>query len=105
MPGAAMLAARGAQAAGAGYVVVAGPGAASGGPDSVIQRQTDELELEQLLEDGRIGAVVVGPGLGRDREASVRVDAALGSEEHTSVLQSLMGISYAGSCVKKKKHN
>src|SRR3546814_18360267 len=30
MPGAAMLAARGAQAAGAGYVVVAGPGAASG---------------------------------------------------------------------------
>src|SRR3546814_13708294 len=77
MPGAAMLAARGAQAAGAGYVVVAGPGAASGGPDSVIQRQTDELELEQLLEDGRIGAVVVGPGLGRDREASVRLDAAL----------------------------
>src|SRR3546814_14058637 len=54
MPGAAMLAARGAQAAGAGYVVVAGPGAASGGPDSVIQRQTDELELGQLLEDGRI---------------------------------------------------
>ncbi|API58988.1 bifunctional ADP-dependent (S)-NAD(P)H-hydrate dehydratase/NAD(P)H-hydrate epimerase [Tardibacter chloracetimidivorans] len=77
MPGAAMLAARGAQAAGAGYVVVAGTGAAPGGPDSVIQRQTDELELEQLLEDGRIGAVVVGPGLGRDREASVRLDAAL----------------------------
>src|SRR3546814_19454228 len=72
-----MLAARGAQAAGAGYVVVAGTGAAPGGPDSVIQRQTDELELEQLLEDGRIGAVVVGPGLGRDREASVRLDAAL----------------------------
>src|SRR3546814_19422104 len=78
MPGAAMLAARGAQAAGAGYVVVAGPGAASGGPDSVIQRPPEALELEQLLEDGRIGAVAVGPGLDREsvvsgKSGSVRV--------------------------------
>src|SRR3546814_4027606 len=29
----------------------------------------------------------------------------LRSEEHTSELQSLMRISYAGFCLKKKKHN
>src|SRR3546814_2891372 len=31
--------------------------------------------------------------------------AARGSEEHTSELQSLMRISYAVFCLKKKKHN
>src|SRR3546814_2073761 len=33
------------------------------------------------------------------------VPAALRSEEHTSELQSLMRISYAVFCLKKKKHN
>src|SRR3546814_3170897 len=44
---------------------------------------------------GRLGAdlVVVGPG----------VAAAVRSEEHTSELQSLMRISYAVFCLKKKK--
>src|SRR3546814_8341180 len=32
------------------------------------------------------------------------VDPALRSEEHTSELQSLMRLSYAGFCLKKKKH-
>src|SRR3546814_1864749 len=34
-----------------------------------------------------------------------RLDEALRSEEHTSELQSLMRISYAVFCLKKKTHN
>src|SRR3546814_2074553 len=50
--------------------------------------------------------------LGRDRIGDVRIDpmatgrglvAELRSEEHTSELQSLMRISYAVFCLKKKK--
>src|SRR3546814_3238788 len=37
------------------------------------------------------------------RLAGPRILAALRSEEHTSELQSLMRISYAGFCLKKKK--
>src|SRR3546814_7530167 len=33
------------------------------------------------------------------------LDVALGSEEHTSELQSLMRISYAVFCLKKKQYN
>src|SRR3546814_10279216 len=36
---------------------------------------------------------------------SAGVGCALRSEEHTSELQSLMRISYAVFCLKKKKHN
>src|SRR3546814_5003931 len=36
---------------------------------------------------------------------SGRADDILRSEEHTSELQSLMRISYAVFCLKKKKHN
>src|SRR3546814_8222633 len=35
----------------------------------------------------------------------IGADSSLRSEEHTSELQSLMRISYAVSCLKKKKHN
>src|SRR3546814_1897563 len=34
-----------------------------------------------------------------------QIDLAVRSEEHTSELQSLMRISYAVFCLKKKKHN
>src|SRR3546814_16164205 len=37
--------------------------------------------------------------------ANARSAAAMGSEEHTSELQSLMRISYAVFCLKKKKKN
>src|SRR3546814_6130356 len=51
--------------------------------------------------DGGAGPVAVaGAGAARRRPAAVR------SEEHTSELQSLMRISYAVFCLKKKKiHN
>jgi hydroxyethylthiazole kinase-like uncharacterized protein yjeF len=86
MPGAAMLAARGAQAAGAGYVVLAGEADHVTEPASIIQKRAGAADLELLIEDKRIGAVVIGPGLGRDREASVRLDAALSDISHPLVL-------------------
>src|SRR3546814_4311250 len=46
-------------------------------------------------EDMRQGSIVL---------ASLLLDAANRSEEHTSELQSLMRISYAVFCLKKKKH-
>src|SRR3546814_2920759 len=39
-----------------------------------------------------------------ERQASLFVRAKVRSEEHTSELQSLMRISYAVFCLKKKKH-
>src|SRR3546814_8759739 len=41
----------------------------------------------------------------RDDILALRVDEELRSEEHTSELQSLMRISYAVFCLKKKKRN
>src|SRR3546814_8139401 len=41
----------------------------------------------------------------RDRAVSCRRRQETRSEEHTSELQSLMRISYAVFCLKKKKHN
>src|SRR3546814_9182405 len=48
---------------------------------------------------GRIGVVP-----GRDHAAGGDVDAVARSEEHTSELQSLMRLSYAVFCLKKKTH-
>lgn len=79
MPGAAHLAARAAMAGGAGYVVLAGPEARNG-PDALVHRATHSGDdLADLLSDDRIGAVVIGPGLGRDRRAEAMLKAALGS--------------------------
>ncbi|RYY47892.1 MAG: NAD(P)H-hydrate dehydratase [Sphingomonadales bacterium] len=81
MPGAARLAARAAMAGGAGYVVLAGLHGDSAGPDALVHRRVDSGEdLGELLADDRIGAVVVGPGLGRDRRAEGFLKAALNSD-------------------------
>ncbi|SFR77290.1 NAD(P)H-hydrate dehydratase [Sphingomonas jatrophae] len=71
MPGAALLAAGAAQRAGAGYVLLADEGA--GGADALVRRRWSP----DLLTDARIGAIVVGPGLGRDDDARARLEAAL----------------------------
>ena len=77
MEGAALLAATAAQRI-AGYVLVAGT--ISGGPAALVRRPApDAAALAKLLDDQRIGAVVIGPGLGRDREARKWLDAALSS--------------------------
>src|SRR3546814_9764010 len=52
----------------------------------------------------RLGGVLRDCVLGRWSRAAVRVDTTdVRSEEHTSELQSLMRISYAVFCLKKKK--
>jgi len=63
MPGAAELAAEAALRGGAGYVLLAGgePGVAR--PLALVRRSGD---VAAMLGDARIGAIVIGPGLGRD---------------------------------------
>src|SRR3546814_11917554 len=56
---------------------------------------------------GADGANHLGPELGASADiAAIAVDTPVGirSEEHTSELQSLMRISYAVFCLKKKKN-
>ena len=72
MWGAAVLAASAAQRAGAGSVSLSG--VAQGGPAALIRKAEDAI-----LADERIGALLVGPGLGRDAEAEARLDRAIRS--------------------------
>jgi hydroxyethylthiazole kinase-like uncharacterized protein yjeF len=71
MAGAADLAALAAMRAGAGYVTLLGD---SAGPPHALVRAAF---TERALANDRIGALVIGPGLGRDETARVRLDAAL----------------------------
>ena len=76
MPGAAALSATAAQRAGAGYVLLVGD--RSDSPQALVHKAApDAASLADILADRRIDAVVVGPGLGRDRVARQRLDAAL----------------------------
>ena len=72
MPGAGALAALGAAGGGAGYVLLLGS-ATDRLPHAVVRRRFDPA----ALEDERIGALVVGPGLGRGESARAKLDAAL----------------------------
>ncbi|MHA6721259.1 NAD(P)H-hydrate dehydratase [Sphingomonas sp. RS6] len=82
MPGAARLAARAAMAGGAGYVVLAGQGAGTGGPDALVRRTLDTPDdLAELLAWDRIDAVVLGPGLGRDARAEQYLRAAFEADK------------------------
>lgn len=65
MPGAAQLAARSAQGAGAGYVKLLGPSKTDVPSDLVL----DARPLSESLADRRWSALLVGPGLGRDARA------------------------------------
>lgn len=79
MPGAAALAALGAAHAGAGYVQLLAREWISGLPHALVQRRFVSQELSPILADARIGAVVVGPGLGSDQQDEALVKAALAS--------------------------
>ncbi|MGE3745477.1 MAG: NAD(P)H-hydrate dehydratase [Sphingomonadaceae bacterium] len=70
MWGAAVLAATAAQRVGAGSVALSG--VASGGPAAIIRKSEDAI-----LADDRIGALLLGPGLGRDKEAEQRLSRVL----------------------------
>ncbi|TGX55878.1 NAD(P)H-hydrate dehydratase [Sphingomonas gei] len=77
MPGAARLAARAAMAGGAGYVVLAGDRPWGEGPDALVRREVRSAEdLAEFLAWDRIDAVVLGPGLGRDRRAEAFLSVA-----------------------------
>jgi len=81
--GAARLAARGALRIGAGVVTVGCPSAAlvenAARLDAVMLRVVEDGgALEAVLEDGRIGAVCLGPGLGTGAREVGLVAAALG---------------------------
>jgi hydroxyethylthiazole kinase-like uncharacterized protein yjeF len=76
MPGAAALAASSAARAGAGYVRMVAPAPLPGLPASVVQGGAD---LEVVLSDARVGALVVGPGLGRNEGGAALLDRALRS--------------------------
>ena len=76
MPGAARLASSAALRGGAGYVVRLGDDEGQG-PNAIVHRPF--AEFDKLLEDDRTGAVVIGPGLGREGEVAARLDAAIAS--------------------------
>jgi hydroxyethylthiazole kinase-like uncharacterized protein yjeF len=81
MTGASHLAARAALHGGAGYVILATASPPAGGPDAIVHRPvTSGDALAALLTDDRIGAVVIGPGLGRDEAARDLLEAALRSD-------------------------
>jgi len=75
MPGASCLAAEAAQGAGAGYVRLLAEDNGALPADVVLDRR----RTGESLADKRIGAVLVGPGLGRGDHARVRLEAALAS--------------------------
>lgn len=74
MPGAALLACQAAQHAGAGYVKLLADGSGPPAPASLV---VESAPLDEALSDQRINAVLVGPGLGRDKAASEQFRAVL----------------------------
>jgi hydroxyethylthiazole kinase-like uncharacterized protein yjeF len=74
MPGASALAAAGAARAGAGYVRLIGASPGMAIPAAIVRSAS-----EANLRDGRIGAVAIGPGLGRDAKARSLLEQAFAS--------------------------
>jgi hydroxyethylthiazole kinase-like uncharacterized protein yjeF len=73
MAGAGEAASVAAMRSGAGYVIHLGDG--QGSPHALVRKPWSAT----ALDDKRIGAVVVGPGLGRDETARAKLDAAIAS--------------------------
>ncbi|TPG42914.1 NAD(P)H-hydrate dehydratase [Sphingomonas koreensis] len=74
MAGAALLASEAAMRAGAGYVALLGNG--QGGSHALVHKPLDDASLD----DERIGALLIGPGLGRDADAAAKLDLALATD-------------------------
>jgi hydroxyethylthiazole kinase-like uncharacterized protein yjeF len=84
--GAARLAARGALRIGAGLVTLGVPPAAQFEVASqitalMLARVPDGAALQTVLQDDRINALCLGPGLGLHDHAAALVDAALGADD------------------------
>jgi hydroxyethylthiazole kinase-like uncharacterized protein yjeF len=76
MPGAAALAAEAAMRSGAGYVLLLADEMPWGSPHALVRKNWSTAGLDEP----RIGCVLVGPGLGRDRDAREKLAAALASD-------------------------
>jgi len=81
MEGAARLAGVAALRSGAGYVALYG-GSGQGGPDALVHRPFDYAALAER----RIGAILIGPGLGRDDEARARLHALIDADDRPLVI-------------------
>lgn len=79
MPGAAILAAAAAQGAGAGYLRLLTQSVAAV-PHDIVQVSGP---MADALDDDRLGAVLIGPGLGRDAEARERLSLSLSAQKPT----------------------
>src|SRR3546814_6770042 len=79
----------------------------SAAASAAIQNLARSLAVEWAADNIRCNVVACGMIEGRDDPAfamAAQRGIAPRSEEHTSELQSLMRISYAGFCLKKKKN-
>lgn len=99
--GAARLAARGALRIGAGLVTVGAPPAAlienAARLEAIMLRRIgDPAALAEALEDRRINAAVLGPGLGAGEETRALVAAALAGGERGVVLDADALTAFAG---------
>lgn len=81
MPGASALAASAAAASGAGYVRLFASEHVAGVPSAIVQASEDA----SASDDPRIGAIALGPGLGRGGEGRSKLQQAL-SANHPLVL-------------------
>ncbi|WP_375197641.1 NAD(P)H-hydrate dehydratase [Sphingobium sp.] len=86
MAGASMLASHAAARSGAGMVRRLAQDVAIGGMDAIVTQQaTTGTDVAKALSDPRIGAVLAGPGLGRNHHALDRLEAAI-AHPHPLVL-------------------
>src|SRR3546814_6178966 len=65
---------------------------------------TDEIDVDHADVDSSGASVTIFTGSTLGGDADLNLGDSRRSEEHTSELQSLMRISYAVFCLKKKKH-
>src|SRR3546814_7662836 len=71
-----------------------------------MRKAARQWEVESFFTDSRaVSHVCLRDILDPSRRVTLVRSALMRSEEHTSELQSLMRISYAVFCLKKKKNN
>ncbi|WP_242122914.1 NAD(P)H-hydrate dehydratase [Sphingobium sp. Sx8-8] len=86
MAGASILASHAAARSGAGMIRRLAQDGGIGGPDAIVtQAAATSPHISKALNDPRIGAVLVGPGLGRDHYALDRLEAVM-AHRHPLVL-------------------
>ena len=82
MPGAPLLSAEAAMRSGAGYVKLFSD---HSDPDAPAELVVEQGDLEDLVQDDRISAFLIGPGLGRDRQSRDRLALVLSAAKPTVI--------------------